>query len=352
MELVPLLDDFLRHVEYERNPSSHTVSQYAGDLKHWLADLERNHVPLDTDAITVPVMRQWMQDLSEAGRRPPTIIRKLCCLRSFWKFIRRYHAIEHDPMSTLITPKHDKRLPEVMKRSEIMRVFQACDQSHYRFHRVRDRAIIAVLACLGLRRQELIDIRVEDLDFEAKTLLVRTATRGRERLVPLTDELIAMITNWLAVRPECEIPNLFLSRHGTSLSSNGLEDMLQRLTNHGNLDRRPKLHMFRHYAGTAMVQQSGIEKARRLLGHQSPETTAIYSHLSVDDLRPAINETAALSGISHPNGAADTTIQLDGTTEMALQRLEQAMQGLPAEWRQRDVVLRHLTTMRFARPRG
>ncbi len=129
------------------------------------------------------------------------------------------------------------------------------------------------------------------------------------------------------------------------MSVNGLEDMLLRLTKHGDLERRPKLHMFRHYAGTAMVQQSGIEKARRLLGHQSPETTAIYSHLSVDDLRPAINETAVLSGISHPNGTASTAVQLDGSTEVAVHRLEQAMQALTTGWRQRDAVLRHLTTV-------
>lgn len=101
MNLGPLLDDFLRHVEYERNLSSHTTSQYGRDLREWLRYLDGKDIPPDTDAITVQVMRRWMQDMAESGRRTPTVTRKLCCLRSFWKLARRYHDIEHDPMSTL-----------------------------------------------------------------------------------------------------------------------------------------------------------------------------------------------------------------------------------------------------------
>jgi integrase/recombinase XerC len=344
MRLRECTEDFLRHLQYERNLSSHTTSQYARDLRDWLQHLEQHEVSLDTDAITVQVMRRWLQEMAESGRRPPTVTRKLCCLRSFWKFARRYHDIEHDPMSPLITPKQDRKLPETLKRSEVMRLFQACDQSHYQFHRIGDRAIVAVLACLGLRRQELIDARVEDFDPENRTLLVRSAKRGRERLVPLTDDLVALITQWLPVRSAFDDPHLFVTRHGTPLTPKRLEDMLGRLGRQAGFERRPCLHMFRHYAGTSMVQQGGIERARRLLGHQSPETTAIYSHLSVDDLRSAVDETAVQSGMARGNSAARPDIQVDPGTEMALYRLERAVGGLPDGWRRRDTVLRDLVS--------
>jgi len=344
MILTPLLDDFIRHIQFERNLSPHTVAQYSRDLKHWVQDLERQDVSLDTDAITVSVMRGWLQQMADSGRRPPTITRKLCCIRSFWKFVRRYHEVEHDPMSTLLAPKHDKKLPDTLKRSEVTRLFQACDQSHYRFHRVGDRAIIAVLACLGLRRQELIDARLEDFNAENRTLLVRSAKRGRERLVPLTDDLIALITGWLSVRGTPDDQHLFVTRHGKPLSPDRLEDMLKRLAKQAGMERRPHLHMFRHYAGTSMVQQGGIERARRLLGHQSPETTAIYSHLSVDDLRPAVDETAVQSGMACGASTGVLDIQQDPGTAMALERLGRALAALPSGWRRRETVLRGLVT--------
>ena len=180
MHIIPLLNDFLRHIELERNLSHHTVSQYARDLNHWLFFFEMHNIPLDTDAVTVQIMRHWLQNQAESGRQPPTINRSLCCIRTFWKFLRRFHNLEHDPMSALVGPIAVKLLPETLKQSEVMALYQACDLNHYQFHQVSDRAIIAILACLGLRRQELIDIRVEDFNSENKTLLVRSLKRGRK----------------------------------------------------------------------------------------------------------------------------------------------------------------------------
>lgn len=345
MQIGLLLTDFLRHIELERNLSRSTVTQYARDLNHWIAYLEVSGVEPDTDAITVQVMRRWLQDMAESGRQPPTINRNLSAVRSFWKFARHYHGVEHDPVSPLVSPIAQRRLPETLKRSEVMRLFEACDLSHYHYHRLCDRAVVAVLACLGLRRQELIDIQVRDYDPENRTLLVRTAKRGRERLVPLTDDIVGLIADYLTVRPESDRPNLFLTRHGTPLAPQSLGRMLSRLAENAGLDRVPRLHMFRHYAATAMVQQRGIEQARRLLGHQSPETTAIYTHLDVDDLRPAVGETAALSGIGNHNGANDAPVHLDGTTQLALGRLMRSLEGLPDGWRVDGDVLRYLVAV-------
>jgi integrase/recombinase XerC len=352
MNIAPLVNDFLRHIKYERNLSHHTISQYRRDLDEWLKYLEQKAVPPHTGTITVEVMRGWMQDMAEAGRQVPTVTRKLCCFRSFWKFIRRYHNVDHDPMSKLITPRQDRKLPATLKQSEVMRLFRACDESYYRVHRVGDKAVLAVLACLGLRRQELIDIRVGDLNFEDRTLLVRSAKRGRERLVPLTDDLIALIRAWLSVRAAASNDHLFVTRHGNPLTPGRLGDMLRRLASQAGLERRPRLHMFRHYAGTAMVQQGGIERARRLLGHQRPETTAIYSHLSVDDLRPAVAETGVYSGMAGRSTAALPPPPADPGTEMAVQRLGLAVQAMPAGWRQREPVLRDLVTRWTAETAG
>ena len=98
MQIIPLLNDFLRHIELERNLSHHTVSQYARDLNHWLLFFEMHNIPLDTDAVTVQIMRHWLQNLAEAGRQPPTINRSLCSITSeryLYNGITRCRTLNH-----------------------------------------------------------------------------------------------------------------------------------------------------------------------------------------------------------------------------------------------------------------
>lgn len=152
MELCLLAEDFIRHIHLERGLSHNTVDQYDRDLKRWLRFLEENGVPPDTDHVGVIHIRNFVQSLSLARRAPRTIMRYLSCLRAFFTFACRYHGLTENPAAAVESPKLPDTLPRLLSGTEVARMLDACDQSYFRLYRVRDRCIVAVLACLGLRR--------------------------------------------------------------------------------------------------------------------------------------------------------------------------------------------------------
>jgi len=338
MEIPLLVDDYLRHIDLERNLSHHTVDQYTRDLRRWIRYLEENDVTLDTDRVDVHHIRSFVRDLSSSGLSPRTVARKLACLKSFCTFACRFHQVEQNPASGVGYPKFPQRLPDVLTHSEVARLLDACSDNYFRVYRVRDKAMLAVLACLGLRRQELMGLTLDDWDAEERTVRIREAKNGRERLLPTTNELVGLVNEWLAVRPETEQPYLFVSRQGMGISANALQRLLERLSDAAGIERRVHPHMFRHYAATTMVSNNGpggVEHARRILGHLSHGTLAVYTHLSVDDLRRVVSDTAALSGIPQRadlDGGGPVT---DPHVGLAAERLVELVKGLGTSW-QRD----------------
>ncbi len=347
MDLQVLAHDFLRHIDLERNLSHHTVTQYGRDIKRLLAHLQGEGVAADTDCVTVEHLRGFVRGLSSAGLSPSTIARIITCIRSLYTFGCRYHALPANPAAATVSPKVAHKLPEALTASEVARLLEACDDNHFRIYRVRDKCIVALLACLGLRRQELIDLELRDWDAGARTLRVRTGKGRRERVLPCPDELGGLLGQWLESRPAATVQNIFVSRQGCRLAPHTLQAMLKRLTAIAGLERKPHLHLFRHFAGTAIVSNhasGGIEQARRVLGHVSSETVAVYSHLTVDDLRPAVRDTAALSGIALRRAGGSDGLRLDAGTLLAARQLDELVRSLPGDWQQSDSVRRWIVT--------
>jgi len=336
MELGPLVDDFVRHIALERGLSPHTVDVYGSDVRRWLRFLGDNGIPQDTDHLGVVHVRHFVQQLSSAHLAPRTVMRCLSALRAFFTFLCRYHGLTSNPAAEVDSPKLPDTLPRPLTHTEVARLLDATAQNYFSLYRVRDRCILAVLACLGLRRQELMDLRLEDWDAEQRVVTVRSGKGSRDRALPLTDELVALGEAWLEVRPRSSEPYLLLSRHGEKLSANGLQRMLQRVADAAGLEQRPHMHMFRHFAGTAIVNNhasGGIEQARRILGHVSNSTVSVYAHLNVDDLRPAVRDNAALSGLPvRTPGPAQAHAGLGPAADIAAGEVRDMLRELPKGW--------------------
>ncbi len=333
MQLQVLVEDFLRHIELERGLSPRTVVQYGDELEKWLAYLSQNGIPADTDDVSVDHLRRWVQDMSSAGLAPRTVKKRLSCLRSFYAFACHYHGLPASPAAAVMSPRIPHTLPDVLTRSEVARLLEACEANHFRLYRIRDKCMLLICCTLGLRRQELLDLRLDDWDAEQRTVRIRKGKGDRERLLPCPDELNAVVSQWLEVRPRTDQPYLFVSRQGYRIGPDSLQHMLARASKAAGLDR-PHLHMFRHFAATAIVNGHGTEQARRILGHAGYDTLAVYTHLSVEDLRPAVNHTAAMAGISVRAAGDAADPRLDPGTELAGKQLQDLVASMPDDWRQ------------------
>ncbi|MGI5818080.1 MAG: tyrosine-type recombinase/integrase [Armatimonadota bacterium] len=347
MELTALADDFTAHITHERQLSPNTVEQYNRDLRRWMKWLGDNGLPLDTDDLDVSDLRGYVQYLSGERDLSAASVRKhLACLRTFFKFSCQYHGVQSNLAAAVATPKLPERLPEVLTDSEVARMLEACDLNYFSLYRVRDRAILAVLCTLGLRRQELMDIRLEDWDAEERTLRIKSGKGDKERMLPLTDELISLGERWLEVRPECDLPWFFVSRARTKLAPNAMQKMIRKIADLAGLDKRVHLHMFRHYAATAIVQNrssGGMEQARRILGHASTDSLSVYLHLNVDDLRPAVEDNARRSGIRGRTTVEAEGVKVDPGTELAAKRLQGLLDELSEGWQSNEDIIERIT---------
>lgn len=336
VKLTDLVADFARHIQHERNLSDNTVQQYSRDLKQWMEHLRSIDVPLDTDDVQVAHLRQFVQHLAkDRGLSPVSVRTRLACLRSFYKFCLQYHDISYNPAAAVASPNVPHRLPEVLTDSDVAGMLEACDESYFGLYRTRDRVALAVLCTLGVRRQELVDIKLDDWDADRRTLRIRSGKGDKERLLPLTDELISLGERWLEVRPECDEPWFFLSRQRTKLSPASIQRMIGRVAEAAGIEKNVHCHMFRHYAATAIVQNNasgGMEQARRILGHASTESLSVYLHLSVDDLRPAVQDNTRRTGIRKGSAARTETVKVDPGTELSAKALQRLLDELPADW--------------------
>jgi integrase/recombinase XerD len=286
-----LVLDFLAYLELERGMSRNTLDAYRTDLQQYGDYLARS----GADALRASVrdLSAFISELAEGtGERPPaaasTLQRKVACLRSFYRHLRREGLVAHDPTSELRSPRSTARLPKVLSRDEVAALLaQPKGTSPAAF---RDRALLETMYACGLRASEATALELRDLDLDAGVLRAR-GKGDKERLVPIGRRAIASLEAYLGrARPRLvgirEEPRLFVNLRGAGLSRQGLYKIVQRHARTAGLERRMSPHTLRHSFATHLLAGGcDLRSVQEMLGHADIATTQIYTHLSAERLR-------------------------------------------------------------------
>ena len=181
------MEAFLRYIRYEKNYSEQTMRSYRQDLlqfEDFVIGLCGEFDPLHLE---VDHARLWMADMAKNGAAVGSVKRRLCALRSFYKYLRRQKLIEDDPFRLLPTPKVDKSLP-VWARDEQMEV--VLDEANFGegFVALRDRLLVDMLYSTGMRRVEIATLRDSDIDF-ASFVIKELGKGGKHRMIPFGKDL-------------------------------------------------------------------------------------------------------------------------------------------------------------------
>ncbi len=283
--------DFLGYLEFERGLSRNTLEAYRSDLLQygaWLA--ETGHDPL---ALGHPELSAFLSGLA-AGRgakpavAPATLQRKVACLRSFYRHLRREGIIEHDPTVHLRAPRQSRRLPEVLSRDEVAALLEQPKGSEPAT--LRDRALLELMYACGLRASEATELRVADLDLELGVLRAR-GKGSKERVVPIGGAAARALAAYLrAGRPKLMgdrvEPRLFLNHRGGGLTRQGLYKIVQRYATAAGLAGRMSPHTLRHTFATHLLAGGcDLRSLQEMLGHADVATTQIYTHVSAEKLK-------------------------------------------------------------------
>ena len=298
--------DFLGYLELERGLSRNTLEAYRSDLQQFGQFLDSHG--LDPVSLRPQDLAAFVSELAagRAGRQgvsPATLQRKIACLRSFYRHLRREQLLDHDPTVDLRPPRPRGRLPSVLTRDEISRLLaQPRGDSPAA---LRDRALLETMYACGLRASEAIALELSQLDLEAG--IVRPFGKGsKERIVPIGSKAIGALQAYLLrARPRLvglrDEQRVFVNLRGGGLSRQGLYKIVQRHARSAGLERRMSPHTLRHSFATHLLAGGcDLRSLQEMLGHADIGTTQVYTHLSADRLRDVYFDAHPRAQIAPP----------------------------------------------------
>lgn len=286
-----LVLDFIAYLELERGLSRNTLEAYRSDLLQYGAFLERAH----KDALTVDHsdLAEFVGALAAGGdgRAPAaatTVQRKVACLRSFYRHLRREEILDRDPTAELKGPPRGKRLPKVLTRDEVQHLLSQPRGTGPAA--LRDRALLELMYACGLRASEAVDMQLDEIDVDDGVL--RANGKGnKERLVPIGSKALDALRFYLLRgRPVLvglnEEKRVFVNQRGQGLTRQGLYKIVQRHARTAGLSDKMSPHTLRHTFATHLLAGGcDLRSLQEMLGHADIATTQIYTHLSAERLR-------------------------------------------------------------------
>lgn len=295
MRLETAIASYGEHVAVERGYSAHTVKAYESDLAD-LRGFAAGHGAVDTDDLTLPLLRDWLWASTQQGLARSTIARRAASVRGFTAWLVRIGRLPNDPAVRLRAPKPQRPLPRVITDDGIRGILDGAAERALAGDpvAVRDRAILELLYGTGIRVSELTGLAVDDVDLDR--LVVRVLGKGaKERIVPFgvpaRDALIGYISHARrALLARASTPAragaLFLGARGGALDPRAVyrvvADILADLPGSGPSGP----HSFRHTAATHLLDGGAdLRAVQEMLGHASLGTTQIYTHVSTERLR-------------------------------------------------------------------
>jgi integrase/recombinase XerD len=298
----PLILDFLAYLELERGLSRNTLEAYRSDLLQFGEFLDRrglnvgeaSHGDLAAFLSELGGTRRGANgDGAAIERRPPaaaTLARKVACLRSFYRHLRREGMLEHDPTAELRGPRKSQRLPRVLSRDQVTRLMREPKGTEPRA--LRDRALLEVMYACGLRISETVGLELSDIDLDEGILRAR-GKGSKERLVPIGREAVSALRAYCS-RGRAELvgvrveSRLFVNSRGGALTRQGVYKIIQGHARGAGLDDRMSPHTLRHSFATHLLAGGcDLRSLQEMLGHADLATTQVYTHLSADRLKDA-----------------------------------------------------------------
>ena len=281
------IEDFLNYLKADRGYSLQTVRSYSDSLLSFEIFFRSLDAQLTWERIDVDVIRRWMSVEAERCKTSRTICKELSALRSFYKYLLRTKRIEKNPMRLVSNPKMTVPLPTFLKQSEIDELF---DQVIFpdTNEGLRDRTILLLFYHTGIRVSELVGLNRSAINLMQRELKV-TGKRNKQRIVPFGEELENALNVYLLRREELEAFDpeaLFLNAKSKRISVAQVRRVVHQYLALVTTQKKKSPHVLRHTFATAMLNNGAdLEAIREILGHESIDTTEVYTHTTFADLK-------------------------------------------------------------------
>ncbi len=286
----------------------------------------------DPREVTKPMIERYQRHLyyyRKADGAPLTASSQHQCLtplKTFFKWLARENHTLYNPASELQLPKVPKHLPRtILSVADVEAILREAEPTGVQG--LRDRAMLETLYSTGLRRMELPNLKLYDVDLSRKIVFVREGKGSRDRVVPIGERACLWINKYLLEsRPELvagDCDALFVTDYGEGITAEYLAAKVRRYMEFAGIDKPGATHLFRHACATHMLENGAdIRFIQAMLGHANLQTTEIYTHVSIDKLQEIHAATHPARMERHPRAKlTETTLTLDRQTELLLDEL-------------------------------
>lgn len=285
------LDNYFKYLSLELNVSVNTIEKY----HQILSEFEQycNIIGINIVDMNLVELKQYTLGLMDKHYSKSTQSQRISVLKSFYKYLLREEIIIHNPSSGLVYPKKDSMLPSVLYESELFNLFESIDIE--KKYGKRNLALLTVLYSTGMRVSELENLTVNQ--FINKEKSIRVIGKGnKERVVPLNDYVNRIVEDYILLERDQLLKGnradkLWINNKGTVLSSRGIRGIINRIVDNSELLIKVSPHTFRHsFASHLLNAGMDIRMVQELLGHESLNTTEIYTHLDDKALAEKYNK--------------------------------------------------------------
>jgi len=280
--------EFKNYLLLEKKYAKHTVTAYLNDLEGFSGFLNAEQEQTKVSDVNYSQIRSWIVSMVNSGLTNRSINRKISSLNSYFKYLMKIEQMAINPLASHKALKTEKKVQIPFSQKEVEKALNKISFED-NFEGQRDRLIIELLYATGMRRSELINLRLSDIDLESDVLKV-LGKRNKERYLPLITSVKENLKSYLTYRSQ--ISNaannqfLFLSSNGYQISENQVYNTVNKHFSLVTSKVKKSPHMLRHSFATHMLNEgANLNAVKELLGHTSLAATQVYTHSSIAELK-------------------------------------------------------------------
>jgi integrase/recombinase XerC len=271
------------------NYSRESIKAYLSDLAQFVEWLKSRRVDWDIPYRIARIdIVEFINHLATKKASAVTRKRKLAAIRGFLKFCKDNQIIYGNPADTIEGPIREERDPAILLKTEYKALLQVAGGNP------RDFAIVMLFLQSGLRVSELVNLKIQDVDFTSREITIRQGKGRKDRVVPLVKQAEAAVKSYLKVRDaQPEYDEVFIARNGTSMDQRTVRYRIHKYYKEAGIKKKASVHTLRHTFSTHQIHNGlKINQLKEVLGHRRMETTYKYVHLDRTNLRTEMEQGA------------------------------------------------------------
>lgn len=279
-----IIDEYLEYLQYNKNYSLKTIANYKLDLMDYFNFLEKEF--LDYKTVTYNDLMGLFDHFEKLKLSNKSVRRHVSSMKGFYKYLNMQGIVSVNPFNYVNLPKKEVKLPRYLTYSELLEIFHSLEiKTNYD---LRDRLILELLYATGIRVSELVNIQIQDIDFNNQSIKI-LGKGSKERMVYYNDVVKDLLKEYLKIYQTLNKKNnhyLFLNQKGEPLTTAGISYIINKVIQKISFHKHLTPHMLRHSFATHLLNNGcDLLTVQELLGHSSISTTGIYTHVTLDHIK-------------------------------------------------------------------